>query len=1054
MKKSPFVIGLLFWSSMFFPEPTVVAQTHVWDSATTGSWSTPARWNVNEVPTSVAQVLIDATGAPYTVNYDVISSTIQSLTLNSANLTFNLQSGRTLSLTDWNHQNGAATINGIVNLGGTMNITGGSVHANGATINGGKITSTAGLRLQGGTVTLNNVMLGDAINQDVLRLDGNSQWNFQGSTDFQTGFTPTIIGNSWVNYLTGKTLATDIVLGGSGASGNGTVTSGTAGQTITIHEDRMISMGGSGSIRGAGNWVNDGTIQNLTANASLTIRNSGTFVNNGLILAAPTTGSNFITIQSDLASFTNNGTLKANTGGKISIGENMTTAQLGNWDTTGGGVVELSQITLDNNAATLNLTTSRGNLNVHSGSIQGGTITADVGIKLISSGGPTLNNVVLGNLTNKDVLQINSNANWNFQGTTDFYSDFIPNITGNSNVSYLTGKSLATDIVLGSVAGFGNINSATAGQTLTIDNGRMISMGGAGNIQGVGNWINNRTIQNLTTSASLSIRNNGAFENNGLILAAPGSGTNFITVLNNVSSFTNNGLLKANTGGSIVIGEDLTTAQLGNWDTTGGGVVQLSGVTLNNSASTLNLTTARGVLSIQNGSIQGGTITADPGVRLTNVGSPILNNVFLGNASNKEVLRTNSGAIWNFQGTTDFQAGFTPQIGGNTYIMYLTGKTLETDFLLGDSGGFGSIHSGTAGQTVTIAEGRKISRIGNFNVSSLGGNGNWVNNGTLESNNSGGSLHIQNNGSFINNGLILAAMNVVNQSSTISFGGFVNSSLTNNGTLRADNGGLIFISGTQYWNLTNYNAGTQTLTGGTYEAFGNGQIHFNRTIANIGADTTVHFNGSQSRMIGLDGGTLRSMAGTLIVSGGKSLDVSSLGMNVESGGLLTGNGGILAGGLVTIEQGGVLSPGNSTGVLSFTNGLWVKGTYLVEIDDDANGDPIAGIDNDWVRILGGALNVDATSMLQVSFGGLNDFNDPIWSGNREWKIVDAVSMNIQSVWSNGQLNIQGGPNADWGLRVTNDAVYLTFTAVPEPSAMMLVGMVCIGLAVRRRSRVS
>ncbi|MBX3419470.1 MAG: hypothetical protein KF851_17845 [Pirellulaceae bacterium] len=62
-------------------------------------------------------------------------------------------------------------------------------------------------------------------------------------------------------------------------------------------------------------------------------------------------------------------------------------------------------------------------------------------------------------------------------------------------------------------------------------------------------------------------------------------------------------------------------------------------------------------------------------------------------------------------------------------------------------------------------------------------------------------------------------------------------------------------------------------------------------------------------------------------------------------------------------------------------------------------------------------------------------------------------MNIQSVWSNGQLNIQGGPNAGWGLRVTKDAVYLAFTALPEPGAMMLVGMVCVGLAVRRPSRV-
>jgi hypothetical protein len=531
--------------------------------------------------------------------------------------------------------------------------------------------------------------------------------------------------------------------------------------------------------------------------------------------------------------------------------------------------------------------------------------------------------------------------------------------------------------------------------------------------------------------------------------------------------------------------------------------------------------------------IDGGTILASGTSRLRtyDLYATTLHNVTLGDASNDQVLGLN-GDRWNFSGDTDFRAGTLATLSGSTWVSYLSSRTLAGDFMITS----GRLVADPAGETLTIDSGRSISG----GIGTLGGRGNFINNGTIQANTNGSTLNIFNTGSFTNNGTILAQSSNNAQSNvqigystdltnyvagTLANGIFANGTLTN-GTYRALNRGTI-IAGTREFrhlagnatvelgansvfaavegklttigsnaafivsggknynvtnaansftnngtvratgvsstsvgsnltiasgvNFTNFSAGT--LSGGTYEAVGGGSVNFGgRTVTTVAANTTVRLDGASSQMVGLEG-TLATVGGTLIVNDGKSMAVSANGMTVGSGGLLTGNHGTLTG-PVTIGLGGELAPGNSPGIFSFTNGLNMQGDYLIEIDDDGVGVPVAGVDYDQIRLTGGTLNVASSSLLQVSFVGSQT---SYWGSNREWEIVDTTgSALLGDVWNFEQIIISGiSAGNNWGIRRSDDlgdtGVYLTFSVIPEPSSMLLV-VAMFAISLLRRPR--
>ncbi len=87
--------------------------TFTWTSALSGQWSSSGNWTPSGPPTGAGNdALINASGAAYTVSYNVPSLTISSLTINSANATLSFVSGDALTL------DGSLTI-----TAGTLDVT-------------------------------------------------------------------------------------------------------------------------------------------------------------------------------------------------------------------------------------------------------------------------------------------------------------------------------------------------------------------------------------------------------------------------------------------------------------------------------------------------------------------------------------------------------------------------------------------------------------------------------------------------------------------------------------------------------------------------------------------------------------------------------------------------------------------------------------------------------------------------------------------------------------------------------------------------------------------
>jgi fibronectin-binding autotransporter adhesin len=215
----------------------------------------------------------------------------------------------------------------------------------------------------------------------------------------------------------------------------------------------------------------------------------------------------------------------------------------------------------------------------------------------------------------------------------------------------------------------------------------------------------------------------------------------------------------------------------------------------------------------------------------------------------------------------------------------------------------------------------------------------------------GGQLGIGSLGglSIVNNGVVQSDTNATMIVQTNGTG------FTNNGTLRAlQSGGLFMPTG-----VTNYNAQTKTLTGGSYQALGgflqfaSGDIVTNKADIRLdGTGSILKLNGANALTalatnagggsLTLTGGSVLAVAGNLAnagtveIGGGSQLKVKSDGSGtyVQTDGLTRVNGQLVAGltdiqggalkgagtvvGDLHLGSGAIMSPGNSPGVLQVT----------------------------------------------------------------------------------------------------------------------------------------
>lgn len=297
--------------------------------------------------------------------------------------------------------------------------------------------------------------------------------------------------------------------------------------------------------------------------------------------------------------------------------------------------------------------------------------------------------------------------------------------------------------------------------------------------------------------------------------------------------------------------------------------------------------------------------------------------------------------------------------------------------------------------------------------------------------------------------------------------------------------------------------GTLNLNGGTVQGYG-GQRQIENAVAiggnarfggsdpiqfaggatlsgqrTLTVDNTTTFGGRitegevGSGLVKSGGGTLilsgaNTYSGSTIVNGGRLVVNNSSGSATGTGSVTVGNGGTLAGGgtiagSLAVASGGVLSPGNSPGTLATGDTVWAGGaSYLWEINQAAGA---AGSDPGWdLQSIAGTLTISATSgskfnvlitslTLGNSAGGVHDFSG---AQSYSWKIASATGGIVGFDGVKFNLDRSAFANSapgTFGIGAVGNDLYLSYTAVPEPgAALLLTGLGLLGFACSRRLR--
>jgi autotransporter-associated beta strand protein len=192
-------------------------------------------------------------------------------------------------------------------------------------------------------------------------------------------------------------------------------------------------------------------------------------------------------------------------------------------------------------------------------------------------------------------------------------------------------------------------------------------------------------------------------------------------------------------------------------------------------------------------------------------------------------------------------------------------------------------------------------------------------------------------------------------------------------------------------------------------------------------------------------------AGTLIVNG--SIASSAL-TTVENGATLGGTGTV---GALTIDEGGIFSPGNSPGIQTVMGNYTQNGTLRVEIEGGTAGNG-SGF-HDRVNVTG-EVTLGALSLLSLAnFSGTYAPNDLIFLLLNDG--TDAITGTFDGLAQGDVVSNHGG--FDWQISYVADGdslgspaftggndIALMAVAIPEPSAALLGGSGLLMLLRRRR----
>ncbi len=761
--------------------------------------------------------------------------------------------------------------------------------------------------------------------------------------------------NPTVDNLTIDSLDTFIVANGrlftvTGGSGAGTITNN---GTLSID-----SSGSTTQLRITGATV---TPVVINGSGSIVLGDSASGIssatvdqqltNNSTIMGAGNVGGNVLLI-------TNTGSIVANTSGSILTFDVPSVADAGvNTGYMGalsGGILSLSTGSLTNTGGTIQAALS-GTVRLAGVNIKGGTI----------------------DIFGTGAVDVTASSTLDTAGATVTVTG-AGNMTLNNAVTLtITGGTLTNNSRIDTAAGgaqtplnfTGDTTINGTGDVVLANNGRITGSSGVRLTLGSGQTV---TMDGTTTSLG-----NNAFNvtNQGLVKAIKTGTTGNIDAPVG-GEFFNTGTFRAEDFGTMAF-------QPGLYDNTGG-VIE---------AATSSLVTYNGL------ELEGGTLTGSGTHRfLTNASTLDGGGTAITIASGARVEQNNGIAVTpigtiTLAGTAEWHSltgGFTTLFDGGTNSVTLNGTGR---FLLGSGGTLANSSIRATGGTVNLGSSLTVEGVGG-----VGGNA----------------------GAVSNTGLILANVS----GAAISLDPGVGSAFTNTGTERASGGGIISLASGSHNNtggiteaLTGSTVnvvGGATLTGGTYNTSGTGEIRF---------------TSNTPRIVGVTFG-----------SGANVIQESDT--NIEMSGVITNNGSIknqpagLTLSLVAITDttlagtGRVILGEGTTSTLGRLSGL--GGTFNL---NNATGHTIEGqgiigslltIDNDGtinanrsgltLTLDTPATTIGGDGMFKASSGGRLLVSDTLTGTSTSSLVVDAsseaewgaINVTVGSATINGTLDINGG----------------------------------------------
>jgi hypothetical protein len=544
----------------------------------------------------------------------------------------------------------------------------------------------------------------------------------------------------------------------------------------------------------------------------------------------------------------------------------------------------------------------------------------------------------------------------------------------------------------------------------------------------------------------------------------------------------------------------------------GGGTLNLLGTaSISNSSSGVIQALTGSVVSLQNGGVVGGTLTtAGTGVIEASTGTS------LQDLTNSGYFRLN-GSTTLLAGTVTNTGTFAVDQPGSGALQWSGTTTLaNTGTLLASGGGQFNLLGGTVDNTGGTIKALNGSVIDLQSGTIIGGTLTTAGTGVIEASIAVGLQDVTNAGFFrlgstslvsgtvTNTGtfaadqpgfgalqLVGGGATLINQGTLLATGGATlftigTGTVTNTGAFQVDANSMLgcFLPVSECPTLSNFNAATGTLTGGTYRVTGT----LNFVGANIVTNAaTIVFDTSGSKVTdesNLD--AFRNFAantGSFTLQGGRNLATpgsftNSGAMTIASGstfgavgptyvqtaGTTDVNGVLSAGSLVDIrggtlsgtgfvgpnvKNGGTVAPGNSpmTGVL-FVGGVYTQisgGTLDIEI-----GGLTAGTDYDVLRVFGNAVLAGALDIDLINgFDPTTDaFFDILLTG---LFLPGSVSGTFAT------LDLPTSSIGTWNVEYLSDRVRIDFAVggtgtVPEPSTIALMIAALGILAIIQRQR--